>query len=107
MIMTAPFSELDLMMLAPSAANLPTADDAAVKLPSTKREQLRMLRDERRRGKELRASGLSAEMSSPPRGVMLLIKQLVFFERYGKLFLGDEPLIYDPDVYRSLLAATA
>ena len=38
---------------------------------------------------------------------MLLIKQLVFFERYGKLFLGDEPLIYDAGTYRSLLALTA
>ena len=38
---------------------------------------------------------------------MLLIKQLVFFERYGKLFLGDEPLIYDAGAYRSLLALTA
>jgi hypothetical protein len=28
----------------------------------------------------------------------------VFFERYGKLFLGQQPLIYDHDVYRSLLA---
>jgi hypothetical protein len=107
MIMTAPFSELDLMMLAPSASNLPTADDAAVKLPTTKAGQLRMLRDERRKAKELRESGIAAQMSSPPRGEMLLIKQLVFFERYGKLFLGDEPLIYDPDVYRALLATTA
>lgn len=42
--------------------------------------------------------------SAPPRGEMLLIKQLVFFERYGKLFLGDKPLIFDPHVYRTLLA---
>jgi tRNA A-37 threonylcarbamoyl transferase component Bud32 len=106
MIMTAPFSELDLMRLAPSATNLPTPDDAAIKLPTSKAGHLRMLRDERRKAKELRASGITAEMSSPPRGEMLLIKQLVFFERYGKMFLGDEPLIYDPDVYRRLLAST-
>ena len=76
-------------------------------MPTTKAGQLRLLRDERRKAKELRESGIVAQMSSPPRGEMLLIKQLVFFERYGKLFLGDEPLIYDPDVYRALLASTA
>jgi hypothetical protein len=107
MIMTAPFSELNLMMLAPSAASLPSADDAAVTMPTSVRGRLRFVRDERRKAREFRQSGASAQMQSPPRGEMLLIKQLVFFERYGKLFLGDEPLIYDPEVYRALLASTA
>jgi hypothetical protein len=35
---------------------------------------------------------------------MLLVKQLMYFERYGKLYLGDQPLIWDVDVYRKLLA---
>ena len=35
---------------------------------------------------------------------MLLVKQLIYFERYGKLYLGDRPLIWDTDVYRALLA---
>jgi aarF domain-containing kinase len=99
MIMTAPFSELDLMMLAPGAS-LPGVEP--VELPTTSRGWVRFVREERRKAK---ASGLALQ-PSPPRGEMLLIKQLVFFERYGKLFLGDEPLIYDPDVYRTLLAAT-
>jgi hypothetical protein len=108
MIMTAPFSELNLMMLAPSASSLPGADaDGAAAIPTSTGARLRFIRDERRKAREFRESGAAAQMSSPPRGEMLLIKQLVFFERYGKLFLGDEPLIYDPDVYRALLAATA
>jgi hypothetical protein len=35
---------------------------------------------------------------------MLLVKQLMYFERYGKLYLGDRPLIWDPEVYKALLA---
>jgi hypothetical protein len=100
MIMTAPFSELNLMMLTPTAS---VPSDEPVELPSSPRAWLRLLRDERRRFREGQSSGVQP---SPPRGEMLLIKQLVFFERYGKLFLGDEPLIYDPEVYRALLAET-
>lgn len=108
MIMTAPFSELNLMMLAPSASSLPGADaEGAAAIPTSAGARLRFVREERRKAKAFRESGAAAQMQSPPRGEMLLIKQLVFFERYGKLFLGDEPLIYDPEVYRALLASTA
>jgi hypothetical protein len=34
----------------------------------------------------------------------LLSKQLVYFERYGKQFLPDSPLLDDPAVFRALLA---
>ena len=101
LIMTSPFKDLDLMMLAPGAP-IPGAPEGDP-LPSTARGWLRLARRER---KALRAAGWPAP-PSPPRGEVLLIKQLVYFERYGKLFLGDEPLIYDPDVYRALLALTA
>jgi hypothetical protein len=36
----------------------------------------------------------------------LLSKQLVYFERYGKLFLADTPLLDDPAVFRGLLDAS-
>ena len=35
----------------------------------------------------------------------LLSKQLVYFERYGKQFLPDTPLLDDPAVFRALLDA--
>ena len=35
---------------------------------------------------------------------MLMVKQLLYFERYGKMYLGDQPLIWDPEVYKKLLA---
>ena len=38
------------------------------------------------------------------RQMFLLTKQLAYFERYGKLYLGDLPLLHDPDVFRRFLA---
>jgi predicted unusual protein kinase regulating ubiquinone biosynthesis (AarF/ABC1/UbiB family) len=49
-----------------------------------------------------RTNGADAE---PPgmtfdRQMFLLTKQLAYFERYGKLYLGDLPLLHDPEVFR-------
>ncbi|HKY14456.1 MAG TPA: AarF/ABC1/UbiB kinase family protein [Microthrixaceae bacterium] len=107
LIMTMPFDELDLMMLmAPATGTAPvtgsaTVPDAETPAPSTPIEWWRAVRAERRRVRELDPS---TAPPPPSRGELLLIKQLVFFERYGKMFLGDRPLIYDAEVYRSLLA---
>ncbi len=43
-------------------------------------------------------------MSDFDRGYFLLGKQLMYFERYGKLFLKDSPILSDPDFLRALLA---
>jgi hypothetical protein len=103
MIMTSPFSELNLMMLSPTAA-MPTGE--APPTPTSPLGWLRLIRTERKRANE--GGGVAALMGQPsPRGEMLLVKQLVFFERYGKLFLGDQPLIYDPVVYKTLLELTS
>jgi hypothetical protein len=99
-IMTAPFSEVDLTMLAPNTS-IPAAPDSGT--PTRRLEQLRLVRDERRRAR--RGEGISAlaQQMAPPRGEILLMKQLLFFERYGKMFLRDRPLIYDQAVYEALL----
>ena len=39
------------------------------------------------------------------RGTFLLSKQLVFLDRYGKLYLPDTPLLWDRAVFEGLLAA--
>jgi hypothetical protein len=39
------------------------------------------------------------------RGTFLLAKQLLYFERYGKMFLGDTSLLADRDFITALLAA--
>jgi hypothetical protein len=102
MIMTSPFNELNLMMLTPSG-QMPDPTGEVAPLPSSPAGWIKLIRAERKRIKETGVD-LATVQASPPRGEMLLIKQLVFFERYGKLFLADEPLIYNPDVYRTLLA---
>jgi tRNA A-37 threonylcarbamoyl transferase component Bud32 len=98
LIMTMPFDQLNLLMLMPTAT-LPGQEP--FKVPTSPIGWFRTLRHERRR---VRGGGTGMSAVPQARGEILLIKQLLFFERYGKLFLGSEPLIYDPEVYRSLLA---
>ncbi len=45
-------------------------------------------------------------MSEFDRGTFLLAKQLMYFERYGRLFLADVPLLKDQAFFRALLANT-
>jgi hypothetical protein len=98
MIMTEPFHSLDLMALMPQAPSASSAGAAGP--PTSTLGWLRLLRSERKR---LRQPG-AAPPPAPDRGEMLLVKQLMYFERYGKLYLGDRPLIWDPEVYKALLA---
>jgi aarF domain-containing kinase len=47
---------------------------------------------------------------SPPRGfvdhgMVLLAKQMAYFERYGKLYLGDVPVLADTEFFKAVLAA--
>ena len=77
--------------------------DGAPKPPATtRREKVRFWREERRRQQLLMDSqGFGGGFDQ---ATFLLSKQLVYFERYGKLFLPDVPLLYDDDVFRALLA---
>jgi hypothetical protein len=97
MIMTEPFHSLNLMALMPQAPP-PTAGAAGP--PTSTLGWLKLIRSEKKR---LHQPG-AAPPIAPDRGEMLLVKQLVYFERYGKLYLGDRPLIWDPEVYKALLA---
>jgi hypothetical protein len=106
MIMTAPFNELNLMNLMPTTASVADNAGAPMAMPSSPRDMLKLIRSERKRIKETGVD-LASIQAAPPRGEMLLVKQLVFFERYGKMFLGDQPLIYDPEVYKTLLEVSA
>ena len=57
-----------------------------------------------------RRSGGNAAPSVDPdlfdRGMVLLGKQLLYFERYGKLYLSDVPLLDDRAFFEQVLAAT-
>ena len=39
------------------------------------------------------------------RGMFLLTKQLMYFERYGKMYLADVGLFEDEEFFRAALAA--
>ena len=100
-IMTQPFSELNLLALMPTTPEALTGGADATPPPRSPREMWRFIRAERKRYREFREEPPS---QLPERSEMLMVKQLVYFERYGKMFLGDRPLIWDADVYRDLLA---
>lgn len=94
MIMTSPFRDLDLraLMVVSGDAGGPS------EMPTSMRELFKLSRQIRRRYPD----GVP-DVAAPPHGELLMMKQLAFFERYGKLFLGDRPLVYDTDVYSRLL----
>jgi predicted unusual protein kinase regulating ubiquinone biosynthesis (AarF/ABC1/UbiB family) len=93
MIMTAPFRELNLMALAPQVQQ-------QVSTPTGWRGWLDLLRDERRRLRQPDAPPTAV----PDRGEALMVKQLLYFERIGRMHMGDQPLIWDAQVFTDLLA---
>ena len=100
-IMTEPFERLDLLsLMAVSPEARSVLSQPTEKAPKSIWDRLASVLRERRR---IRQGG-----AIPPvqvdRGEMLLVKQLIFFERYGRMYLADRPLIWDVDVFRHLLA---
>jgi hypothetical protein len=75
----------------------------ALQADRTPREWFDTWRAERQRRRELYAS--DAYGSSFDRGLFLLGKQLVYFDRYGKLFLPETPLLWDREAFVRLLEA--
>ena len=65
------------------------------------RSVLHRLRAQRRLRRMVDASG--GVMSEFDRGTFLLGKQLMYFERYGKLFLSDVPILHDREFFAKLL----
>jgi predicted unusual protein kinase regulating ubiquinone biosynthesis (AarF/ABC1/UbiB family) len=66
------------------------------------RDMLGRLRAQRRLRRAAEAGGGVA--SDFDRGTFLLGKQLMYFERYGKMFLSDTPLLGDRDFVAALVA---
>jgi hypothetical protein len=59
-------------------------------------------RSERARRREILDSGVNE--TSFDRGMFLLSKQLVYFDRYGKMFFPDVPVLWDTAAFERLLA---
>lgn len=100
-VLTRPFGEISL-------AELVTAPQREV---ARKRSELRAAQGKARRapGPRTMMRGLRRSLPSdlPPvdRGMLLLGKQLAYFERYGKLYMQETPLLADEEFFASVLAS--
>ncbi|MEA3076778.1 MAG: hypothetical protein QOF60_1686 [Actinomycetota bacterium] len=104
-IMTTPFAELDLRQMLigteQSRERGPELEGTGLRTKLTKR--YRYWQEQRRLQQTFRNS--PGRRSSFDRDTFLLSKQLVYLERYGKLYLPDVPLLYDRDAFAAMLAA--
>ena len=97
-LLSSPIGEVDLraMLLGVGANEVPQE-----KARNGLRDNVGYWWEERRRQRALMASeGFGGGFDQ---ATFLLGKQLIYFERYGKRYLPDVPLIDDPEAYRSLL----
>lgn len=100
-ILTRPFGEVSLSALL-QAPIQQGARAQGIELGSRHPKAMwHRLRQQRKVRDLLDAQGVSA--SGYDRGTFLLSKQLLYFERYGKMFLGDQSLLADRDFFTALL----
>ncbi|MCU1463685.1 MAG: hypothetical protein JWO37_3760 [Acidimicrobiales bacterium] len=101
-LLTAPFSSFrlaDLMQTMGSQMNTAaTRDRPKPSLADSFRHWLEL---RRQRQVAVDHGGLDTDLN---RAMMLLVKQLVYFDRYGHLLLNDQALLDDPSFYAALLA---
>jgi predicted unusual protein kinase regulating ubiquinone biosynthesis (AarF/ABC1/UbiB family) len=92
-LLTRPFGDVQLstLFLGPDGLDGAGADRDAGGVPGV--GFLRRRRDG--------AAGVAVEFD---RGMFLLAKQLLYFERYGKLYLSDVSLVSDRDFFEALIA---
>ncbi len=97
----SPFGEIDLrtMLIGDGAVDGKRAGQR------TRQEAVRNWWAERKRQRAV--MDLDGYGGGFDQATFLLSKQLVYFERYGKLFLPDTPLLDDPSAFRALLDAPA
>ena len=95
-LLTRPLGEVDLRMLVNNQPMATAAEHRGV------RTKLRIWREERAIQRAFNESG--ALGSDFDRGMFMLGKQLVYLERYGKLYMPDMPLVWDQELFRQLLA---
>jgi predicted unusual protein kinase regulating ubiquinone biosynthesis (AarF/ABC1/UbiB family) len=100
--LTRPFGEVSLAALVEAPQVQAAKATGAAAHERSLRSLVRRLRNQRRMRRIAgEAGGL---MSDFDRGSFLLGKQLMYFERYGKLFLADVPILGDREFLASLVA---
>jgi predicted unusual protein kinase regulating ubiquinone biosynthesis (AarF/ABC1/UbiB family) len=102
-MLTRPFGEVSLgKFLAAWQGNVAEAEGRPTQ-PLTLRQHLARLR--RQRDMHVGVAEHGGRGTSFDRGTFLLAKQLLYFERYGKMFLGDTSLLADRPFFERLLQA--
>ncbi len=100
-MLTRPFGEVSLgKFLAAWQGNVAAAEGRPYE-PPTWRQVFRRLR--RQRALHVGVAAHGGRGTSFDRGTFLLAKQLLYFERYGKMFLGDTSLLADRPFFERLL----
>jgi predicted unusual protein kinase regulating ubiquinone biosynthesis (AarF/ABC1/UbiB family) len=100
MLFTRPFGEVDVKML---MADIPDVDGRQT--DNSLLAKLRRWQDQRRfQQRMLDSDGMGSDFD---RSTFLLGKQLAYFERYGKMYTPDVPLLWDRAVFEQLLAGSA
>jgi predicted unusual protein kinase regulating ubiquinone biosynthesis (AarF/ABC1/UbiB family) len=99
-----PFGEVNLaeLLLTPDIGVDDSTASAATGDERPAMSTFEMWRSERRRRREILDSGVTE--TSFDRGMFLLSKQLVYFDRYGKMFFPDVPVLWDTTAFERLLA---
>lgn len=101
-MLTRPFGEVSLgKFLAAWQGNVAAAEGRPAERP-TWRQILARLR--RQRALHVGVAEYGGRGTDFDRGTFLLAKQLLYFERYGKMFLGDQSLLADRAFFEELLA---
>jgi len=101
-ILLRPFGEVSIAEMM-TATQLKVAEAHGVEFES--RSLLAVVRRFRlQRRIHKMATDTGGLMSDFDRGYFLLAKQLMYFERYGKLFLAEVPILSDPVFLEELLA---
>jgi aarF domain-containing kinase len=101
-VLTRPFGEVSLsnLLTAPQTQMAKARGQKAH--TGTVRSILQRLREQRRLRRATEAyGGMDSEFD---RGTFLLAKQLMYFERYGKMFMSDTPILSDRSFFESLVA---
>jgi len=104
-VLTRPFGEVSLsnLLTAPQAQMARARGQRAH--AGTVRSVIQRVREQRRLRRVTEAyGGMDSEFD---RGTFLLAKQLMYFERYGKMFMADTPILSDRSFFESLVAQTA
>ncbi len=102
--LTRPFGQVSLAAM----LEAPLIQAAKARGAAAHERRLRAVAHRLRANRRMRrlADEAGGIMSEFTRGTFLLAKQFMYFERYGKLFLADRPILADRDFLSALVAGS-